>query len=162
MKGRGYVLGRTALVAAIATIATPSLSQDTAPVSTTVLEGSALAAQGSRGPAGLGSAVLDRAASCGLDADALRVVQSRFSAEPTDAAEEAALDARVEEISAKAGMTGPRGDRQASRAMIRAMLTERLLLTLEYRGVKGEAGMACLVDGLAEAGFSRVEKAPAE
>lgn len=97
-----------------------------------------------------------------MRADDLQVKQERTSIEPESEAEEAALDARVEEVSAKAGFTGPKGDRQVSRAAIRAMLTQRLRLTLEYAGENGEAGMACLVGALAEAGFEPTDKAPAE
>lgn len=144
-----------AAAAILATISTPALAQQP-PVLTTRLDGPAAAAQGSGGASALDLAVLDRAAACGMDADALTVRHQQTSAQARDEAGEAALEAQVEDISAKAGFTGPKGDRQASRAGIRAMLTQRLRLTLDYMGQNGEAGMACLVDGLAEAGFERV------
>lgn len=93
--------------------------------------------------------------------DALTVRQEHFSVEPRDAADEIALDEKVEALSAQAGFTGPKGDRQASRAMIRALLTARLLVTLEYAGERGEAGMVCLTSGLVEEGFVILTEAEA-
>lgn len=148
------------LAAMIVSISTPSLAQH--PHAATIrLEGPAPATQGSGGDSVFVSAVRQQAAACGMSADALLVTQERTSIEPPGEAEEAELDARVEAISAEAGFTGPTGDRQVSRAAIRAMLIQRLRLTLAYAGENAESGMACLVGALAEAGFSRVaEPAP--
>jgi hypothetical protein len=157
VRGLRFTSGIAVFAALFATISTPSLAQNSS-VMTTRLDGPASAAQGSGGAAGLGSAVLDRAAACGMDADALTVMQERALAEPTTEAEEAALDAQIEAISAEAGFTGPKADRQVSRNAIRAMLTQRLNLTLTYTAANAEAGMACLVEGLAEAGFAPVGK----
>lgn len=138
-------------------ISTPSFAQHPH-ATTTRLEGPAPAAQGSSGDSVFVSAVRKQAEACGMRNDNLEVTQERFSVEPTSEAEEAALDAKVEAISAKSGSTGPKESRQASRAFIRALLTQRLRLMLAYAGENGEAGMACLVGALAEAGFSRVEE----
>ena len=125
-----------------------SLAQ--APATSTRLEGPAT----STPPAALGTIVLDRAAACGMHADALTVRQENTFVEPATPEAEAALDERVEALSAKAGFTGPKEDRQASRAAIRAMLTQRLNLTLVYTGPNAEAGMACLTGRMAEDGFT--------
>ncbi|MFM7404830.1 MAG: hypothetical protein ACKO1N_12265 [Erythrobacter sp.] len=148
--------GSTAFIAALATISTPSLAQQ--PQAATIrLEGPAPAAQGNSGDSVFVSAVRKQAEACGMQNDSLQVTQERFSVEPTSEAEETALDAKVEAISAKSGSTGPKESRQASRAFIRALLTQRLRLMLAYTGEDGEAGMACLVDALAEAGFAPVD-----
>lgn len=114
-----------------------------------------------RDPSIFATRILDQAAACGLDADALLVRQEAFEAVPRNAEEEAALDARVEELSAKAGFTGPKEDRQVSRASIRAMLTQRTQLTLAYTGTGAAAQMTCLSQTLAEAGFTSDSPAPA-
>lgn len=137
-------------------VATPSLAQQ--PAATTRFEAPASAAQG---PGGAPAFVRERAAACEMDADALVVRQERVAVEPRNAEEEAALDAQVEEISAKAGFTGPKEDRQVSRASIRAMLTQRTQLTLAYTGTDAAAQMTCLSQALAEAGFTSDSPAPA-
>jgi hypothetical protein len=107
---------------------------------------------------------LDQAAACGLDADALLVRQEAFEAVPRNAEEEAALDARVEELSAKAGFTGPKEDRQVSRAAIRSLLTARKLLQLSYSagGAESEGGLTCLRESLAPLGFAPVSAEDAD
>jgi hypothetical protein len=165
VRGQGVISGAeyafrfgkrfTALAAILASISTPSLAQQP---DATRLEGPVAAAQGRGGAAALGTLVLDRAAACGMDADALTVRQERTSVEPATPEAEAALDERVEAISARSGFTGPKDSRQASRAAIRAMLTERLLLTLAYTGPDAETGMACLTGRMAEDGFTPADR----
>lgn len=140
-----------AFAAILATISTSSLAQQ--PPATLTLEGPA--GKG-RAPSALTTRIFDQAEACGLDTDVLIVEEEDFEAVPRNAAEEAALDAMVEELSAKAGFTGPKEDRQVSRASIRALLTARLRVMLDYpaSGAKGEAGLACLSDSLAPLGFA--------
>lgn len=145
-----------ALAAMLASISTPSLAQQP-PAAATRFEGPVPSVQDPSKDSTFASAVRQQAEACGMQNDSLQVTHERFSVEPATEAEEAALDARVEAISARSGATGPKESRQASRAFIRALLTQRLRLMLFYTGEDGEAGMACLVDALAEAGFAPVD-----
>ncbi|WP_296310264.1 hypothetical protein [Erythrobacter sp.] len=145
-----------AFAAAFATFAAPVLAQHPHPI-TTRLEGPAPPARGGDGDSVFVAAVRKQAEACGMQNDSLQVTQERFSVEPKTEAEEAALDAKVEAISAKSGATGPKESRQASRAFIRALLTGRLRLMLAYMGEDGEAGMECLVGAMVEAGFATVD-----
>lgn len=142
---------------ALALLAAPSLAQQP-PAAAMRFEGPVPPIQNPSKDSAFVAAVRQQADACGMQVDALQVTQELVSVEPRTEAEEAALDAKVEAVSARAGFTGPKENRQVSRASIRAMLTQRLQLMLVYTGEGGEAGMACLVDALAEAGYSRAPK----
>ena len=156
MRGQCLHTLRIALAVGLATVVSPALAQEP-PAPAIRFEGPVPSAQDPGKDSAFVAAVRQQAVACGMAGDGFQMTHERFSREPATEAEEAALDAGVEAISAKAGSTGPKESRQASRAFIRALLTQRLRLMLVYTGEDAEAGMACLVDALAEAGFAPVD-----
>ncbi len=106
--------------------------------------------------------VLDQADRCGLDTEALSITQELYQAAPRNDEERAALDARLLQIGELAGFGPDPGQRSASRAFLRAMLTTRVLMTLNYGARGGQEGIACLARWFMSEGFREIDANEAE